>query len=79
MKKQIDFSSVETVEDGDGLALNESFISTDTVSLTFMVDSEEPVAYVRFEGFETVDDAREYIENLQETLPLLLFNSVRVH
>ena len=48
MKKQIDFSSVETVEDGDGLALNESFISTDTVSLTFMVDSEEPVAYVRF-------------------------------
>lgn len=77
MKKHVDFSTVESVD--EGLALNESFISTDTVALTFMVDSESPVAYVKFEGFETVDDAKEYIENLQETLPLLLFNSIRVH
>ena len=76
--KAIDFSSVKEL-DCDGKVLDESFISTDTVSLSFMVDSEEPVGYVRFDGFETVEDAREYIESLSETLPLLLFNSVRVH
>lgn len=80
MRARIDTSAVEPIdENSEALAVNESFISSDTVKLTFMVDAEEPVGYVRFDGFETVDDAREYIENLSESLPLLLFNSIRVH
>lgn len=80
MRAKVDMSAVEPIsENQEALAVNESFISTDTVKLTFMVDNEEPIGYVRFDGFETIDDAREYIENLSESLPLLLFNSIRVH
>lgn len=63
----------EVVEE---LKENEEFISRDDIAIQIAVDDEEPVVFVAFSGFE---DAEEYAKFLAETLPLLLFETTRLH
>jgi SepF-like predicted cell division protein (DUF552 family) len=65
-------------EKKDGLAENESLISSDDVEIEVAVSSDEPVVYVKFSNFEDYEDAEEYAEFLAETLPLLLFETRRI-
>jgi hypothetical protein len=58
---------------------NEEFISQDDIDIEVMSTSDdEPAVYVKFSGFEDVEDAEEYAEFLAETLPLLLFETTRL-
>jgi hypothetical protein len=57
---------------------NEEFISTDDIDIEVATSSDEPVVYVKFSGFEDMEDAEEYAELLAETLPLLLFETTRI-
>lgn len=60
------------------LAANEEFISRDDLDVEVVVDSENPVVYVKFTGFEEMESAEEYAEFLANTLPLLLFETTRL-
>lgn len=60
------------------LAENEEPLSRDDLDIEVAVSNEEPVVYVKFSGFEDIEDAEEYAEFLAETLPLLLFESTRL-
>jgi hypothetical protein len=40
---------------------------------------EEPAVYVKFTNFADIEDAEAYAEFLAETLPLLLFETTRMH
>lgn len=60
------------------LKSNEEYLCSDNIELEVAVGSEDPVVYVRFEGFEDHEEAEEYAEFLAETLPLLLFESTRL-
>ncbi len=60
------------------LADNEEPLSRDDLDIEVAVSNEEPVVYVKFSGFEDIEDAEEYAEFLAETLPLLLFESTRL-
>jgi hypothetical protein len=62
------------------LAENETYISKDDLDIEVMSisDDEEPAVYVKFTGFEDVEDAEEYAAFLAETLPLLLFETTRL-
>jgi hypothetical protein len=60
------------------LAENEEPLSRDDLDIEVAVGNEEPVVYVKFSGFEDIEDAEEYAEFLAETLPLLLFESTRL-
>jgi len=42
-------------------------------------DEEEPTVYVKFTNFADVEDAEAYAEFLAETLPILLFETTRMH
>ena len=70
MSKKI---KVEEVE----LAENEVFISRDDIDIEVLstVEEDNPAIYVRFTGFDDVEDAEEYAEFLANTLPLLLFET----
>jgi hypothetical protein len=57
---------------------NEEFISRDDLDIEVAVSNDEPVVYVKFTGFEEMEDAEEYAEFLAETLPLLLFETTRI-
>lgn len=57
---------------------NEEFISRDDIDIEVAISSEEPVVYVKFSGFEDLEDAEEYAEFLSDTLPLLLFETTRL-
>jgi hypothetical protein len=57
---------------------NEEFISSDDIDIEVATSSDEPVVYVKFSGFEDMEDAEEYAEFLAETLPLLLFETTRI-
>jgi hypothetical protein len=57
---------------------NEEFISRDDIDIEVMASEDEPVVYVKFSGFDDIEDAEEYAEFLAETLPLLLFESTRL-
>lgn len=62
------------------LADNEEFISKDDLDIEVAVSTDdEPVVYVKFTGFGDPEDAEEYAEFLAETLPLLLFETTRIH
>jgi hypothetical protein len=39
---------------------------------------DEPAVYVKFTGFDSIEDAEEYAEFLAETLPLLLFETTKI-
>jgi SepF-like predicted cell division protein (DUF552 family) len=53
-------------------------LSRDDLDIEVATSSEEPVVYVKFSGFDDLEDAEEYAEFLAETLPLLLFESTRL-
>ena len=69
-------------EELEELAENEEFISRDNIDIitTAIEDEEtgEPTVWVRFANFEDMEDAEEYAEFLQSTLPLLLFETTRI-
>jgi hypothetical protein len=58
---------------------NEEFISRDDIAIEVSIDDQDNSVYVRFAGFEDDEDAEEYAEFLATTLPLLLFESTRLH
>ena len=60
------------------LADNEEFISRDDIDIEVRL-SEDNRVMVQFTGFNDFEDAEEYAEFLAETLPLLLFESTRLH
>ena len=49
------------------------------LGLEILVSEEDNSVYVKFTGFETIEDADEYATMLQENLPLLLFESEMKH
>lgn len=57
---------------------NEEYISRDDLDLEVVVDEENTHIYVKFSGFEDLEEAEEYAEFLATTLPLLLFETTRV-
>jgi hypothetical protein len=62
------------------LAENETFISEDDIEIEVMCTSDEaPAVFVKFSNFIDAEDAEEYAEFLAETLPLLLFETTRMH
>jgi hypothetical protein len=73
MKKKVQ-PEIEVEE----LQENEEFISRDDVDIEVSVGSENDI-YVRFTGFDDDEDAEEYAQFLADTLPLLLFESTRLH
>lgn len=58
---------------------NEEYISRDDINIEVVVSDEAPEVYVKFSNFETDEDAEEYAKFLSETLPLLLFETTRIH
>jgi hypothetical protein len=60
------------------LAANEEFISQDDLDIEVVVSEEDPAVYVKFTGFDDLEDAEEYARFLVETLPLLLFETTRL-
>ena len=59
---------------------NEEYISRDDLEIEVMsTTDEEPCVYVKFTNFEDAEDAEEYADFLVETLPLLLFQTTRLH
>jgi hypothetical protein len=58
---------------------NEEFISRDDIDIEVVIAEDEPAVYVKFSGFEDDEDAEDYAQFLAETLPLLLFESTRLH
>ena len=66
------------------LAPNEEFISKENVDIMVTAIEEEennnePTVWVRFANFEDMEEAEEYARVLEEVLPLLLFESTRLH
>jgi hypothetical protein len=53
-------------------------ISRDDLDIEVATSSDEPVVYVKFSGFEDFEDAEEYAEFLASTLPLLLFETMKI-
>jgi hypothetical protein len=49
------------------------------LGLQVVVVEEDNSVYVKFTGFEDIEDADEYAEYLTEVLPLLLFESGTQH
>jgi len=66
------------VNDEKELAENEEPISRDDLDIEVATSSDEAVVYVKFSGFDDIEDAEEYAEFLASTLPLLLFETTRV-
>lgn len=62
----------------NGLAENEEFISRDDIDIEVRLTEDNRVM-VQFTGFNDFEDAEEYAEFLADTLPLLLFESTRLH
>jgi hypothetical protein len=69
----------KAVEVEEELKENEEFISRDDIAIEVSIDDQDNSVYVRFAGFEDDEDAEEYAEFLATTLPLLLFESTRLH
>ena len=69
-------------EELEELAENEEFISRDNIDIITTAieddDTGEATVWVRFANFEDMEDAEEYAEFLQTTLPLLLFETTRM-
>lgn len=63
----------------DDLAPNEEFISRDDLNIEVVVADDTHDVYVKFSGFDNDEDAEEYAQFLADTLPLLLFETTRLH
>lgn len=57
---------------------NEEFISRDDLNVEVLTSAEDATVYVKFTGFDDMDEAEDYAEFLAETLPLLLFGTTRL-
>lgn len=66
--------------DETSLAENEEFISRDDIGIEVISteDEDDPAVYVKFTGFDDVEDAEDYANFLANTLPLLLFETTRL-
>lgn len=73
-KKKTEQVEIEVEE----LQENEEFISRDDIGIEIEVGEDEPAVYLKFTGFEDFEDAEEYAQFLQDTLPLLLFETTRL-
>lgn len=49
------------------------------LDLEVLVSEEDNSVYVKFKGFETIEEADDYATYLTETLPLMLFESGTKH
>jgi hypothetical protein len=49
------------------------------LGMEILVSEEDDSVYVKFTGFESIEDADSYAEYLQETLPFLLYESGQRH
>lgn len=49
------------------------------LGLEILVSEEDNSVYVKFTGFETIEDADDYATMLQDSLPLMLFESEIKH
>lgn len=80
-KKKIEekIKELEEAMEEEGLAENEEPLSRDDIDIEVVVGTDKPGVYVKFSGFADEEDAEEYAEFLAETLPLLLFESTRLH
>ena len=67
------------MNDETELPENEEPISRDNLDIEVATSSDEAVVYVKFSGFDDIEDAEEYAEFLATTLPLLLFETTRIH
>jgi hypothetical protein len=69
------------VSDEEQLQDNEEYITKGDLDIQVMTgeDEEDPCVYIKFTGFEDIEEADEYADTLVETLPLLLFESTRLH
>jgi hypothetical protein len=70
---------VDEILSEEDLAENEEPLSRDDIDIEVVVGTDTPDVYVKFSGFEDEEDAEEYAQFLAETLPLLLFESTRLH
>jgi hypothetical protein len=62
------------------LKQNEEFISDNDIDIEVMTSSDDdPCVYVKFSNFADAEDAEEYADFLANTLPLLLFETTRIH
>jgi len=61
--------------------MSEEYITQADLDIQVMTgeDETEPCVYVKFTGFESLEEADAYADDLIETLPLLLFESTRIH
>ena len=66
------------VEEIKELSENEDFISRDDIDIEVVVSADTPDVYVKFSGFEDMEEAEEYADFLANTLPLLLFETTRI-
>ena len=80
-KKTIEEKLQELKEEIEELELgeNEEYISQDDIDIEVVINPESPEVYVKFSNFESDEDAEEYAKFLAETLPLLLFETTRMH
>jgi hypothetical protein len=80
-KKKIEekIKELEEAINEEGLSENEEPLSRDDIDIEVVVGTDRPDVYVKFTGFADEEDAEEYAEFLAETLPLLLFESTRLH
>jgi hypothetical protein len=65
-------------DNDEELKENEELISRDDIEIEVAVGGDESVVYVKFSGFDDIEDAEEYAEFLATTLPLLLFETTRI-
>lgn len=56
-----------------------TYLLNEDIDIEVATSNDEPVVYIKFSGFADHEDAEEYAEFLAETLPLLLFESKRMH
>lgn len=68
-------------DDREELEENEEYISRADLDLQIMTgeDETDPCVYIKISGFDDMEEADDYAEDLLENLPLLLFNSKRLH
>lgn len=70
------------IEEPTELEPGEEYISRDDLEIMFAAIEEDdgiPAVWVRFTNFEDMEEAQDYADFLEETLPLLLFHSTTKH
>jgi hypothetical protein len=68
-----------TTEKNENIESQDQPILSDDIDIEVVVAEEENAIYVKFTGFEDEEETEEYALTLAEVLPLLLFESTRIH